>query len=577
MTRPDSADADDEFDRVLRGDAAGEPHPTDPPAATMTSSESQNGVHTAPWGANPVMIATTGSRLDDWWARLTATPARARAWAWGLPAAITLLAAILRLWNLGQPGTLVFDETYYVKDAWTLLNLGYEGRWPAEANEFFNAGVVDGYSATGTYVVHPPLGKWVIAIGLALLGADSPVGWRASTAVVGILLVVLVMLVARQLFHSTLVTSLSGLFVAVDGHAIVMSRTALLDGILAFFVLVGVGAVLLDRRHHAGRVAEWMLRRQDASLSTTWGPALWRRPWLIAAAVAFGAACAVKWSGAYFLAAFALYSVVSDAFERRRAGVALWASGTLLKQAPVSFVLTVPAAAAVYLASWAGWLATDSGYYRQWAQDPQNQLTGLLEWVPLSLQSLWHYHVSAYGYHVGQSTPHGWQSNPLTWLLQVRPTMMFYEGSDYGVDGCLVDRCGAVVHDVANPILWWAGAAAVVYLIYRFAVTREWQAGVLLVGVAAGYAPWLFYLDRTVFQFYTIVFWPFMIIGVAYVLSLVAGRASDPLWRREGGLLTVAVFVVAAVAVSAFFYPLHIGETVPAGFIQWHYWLPTWR
>lgn len=554
MTRPEGADAVDGFDRLLRGDAAvevgeGAPHVPEP----------------------------TGSRVDEWWSRLTSTPARARAWAWGIPAVITVLAAVLRLWNLGQPGTLVFDETYYVKDAWTLLNLGYEGRWPAEANDFFNAGVVDGYSTTGTYVVHPPLGKWVIAIGLALVGADNAAGWRVSTAIVGVLLVVLVMLVARHLFRSTLVTALAGLFFAIDGHAIVMSRTALLDGILAFFVLLGVGAVLLDRRHHAARVAAWVAKRRDASLSTTWGPSLWGRPWLLAAGVAFGAACAVKWNGAYFFAAFALYSVVSDALERRRAGVTFWASGTLFRQAPVSFVLTVPVAALVYVASWSGWLATDGGYYRQWAQDADHRFTGILEWVPLSLQSLWQYHVSAYTYHVGQGTPHGWQSNPLTWLLQVRPTMMFYEGTDSGVGGCLAERCGAVVHDVANPLLWWAGVAALVYLIYRFVVARQWQVGVVLLGVAAGYVPWLFYLNRTVFQFYTIVFWPFLIIGLAYALSRIAGRRSDPSSRREGGLLTVTVFVVAAVAVGAFFYPLHIGETVPVGFIQWHYWLPSWR
>ncbi|HRQ00549.1 MAG TPA: phospholipid carrier-dependent glycosyltransferase, partial [Terrimesophilobacter sp.] len=284
------------------------------------------------------MVATTGSRLDEWWARLNDTPAKARAWAWGLPITITLLAAVLRLWNLGQPGTLVFDETYYVKDAWTLLNLGFEGRWPEGANDAFNAGQVDGFLSAGSYVVHPPLGKWIIALGLTAAGADNAVGWRLGTAVVGILLVVLVMLIARFLFRSLFVTSLAGLFIAIDGHAIVMSRTALLDGILAFVVLLGVGAVLLDRRHHATRLAEWVRRREDASLATTWGPAFWRRPWLVAAGIAFGAACAVKWNGAYFLAAFAVYSVVSDALERRRADVTFWASGTLFRQAPVSFL-----------------------------------------------------------------------------------------------------------------------------------------------------------------------------------------------------------------------------------------------
>jgi dolichyl-phosphate-mannose-protein mannosyltransferase len=65
-------------------------------------------------------------RLDAWWGRVLATPARRRAWAWGGPLLVTLLAAALRLWDLGRPGSLVFDETYYVKDAWSLWNLGHE-------------------------------------------------------------------------------------------------------------------------------------------------------------------------------------------------------------------------------------------------------------------------------------------------------------------------------------------------------------------------------------------------------------------------------------------------------------------
>ncbi|MBX3094682.1 MAG: phospholipid carrier-dependent glycosyltransferase [Cryobacterium sp.] len=522
-------------------------------------------------------LEPTGSRLDEWWQRLNSTPARAAAWAWGLPLAITLLAAVLRLWNLGQPGTLVFDETYYVKDAWTLLNLGYEGRWPAEANESFNAGLVDGYSTTGSYVVHPPLGKWIIALGLAVFGAETAVGWRVGTAVVGILLVVLVMLLARLLFRSTLATALAGFFFAIDGHAIVMSRTALLDGILAFFVVLGVVFVLLDRRHHQSRIAEWIVRRRDAELATTWGAAFWWRPWLMAAAVAFGAACAVKWNGAYFLAAFAVFSVLSDALERRRAGVTFWMSGTLFTQGPVSFVLVVPLAIVVYLASWTGWLVTDGGYYRHWAASPENALQGAFEWVPLALQSLWHYHESAYNYHVGVTSEHGWRANPLTWLLLVRPTMMYYRGSDLGDDGCLADRCGAVVHDLANPLLWWAAIAALVFLIVRLLMRREWQVGVLVLGVAAGYVPWLLYLDRTVFQFYTIVFWPFLVVGLAYALTLIAGRASDPTSRRSSGLLLVSVFVVLITAVSAFFYPLWTGMTLDVRFVQLHYWLPTWR
>ncbi|MFM2434003.1 MAG: hypothetical protein RI974_743, partial [Actinomycetota bacterium] len=53
---------------------------------------------------------------------------------------IMLLAAALRFINLGYPRKLVFDETYYVKDAVTLGSLGYEGSWPADPNSQFEAG-----------------------------------------------------------------------------------------------------------------------------------------------------------------------------------------------------------------------------------------------------------------------------------------------------------------------------------------------------------------------------------------------------------------------------------------------------
>ncbi len=52
-----------------------------------------------------------------------------------LPIAVTLLAAVLRLVGLGHPHSLVFDETYYVKDGWSIVHLGYEGTWPANPSD----------------------------------------------------------------------------------------------------------------------------------------------------------------------------------------------------------------------------------------------------------------------------------------------------------------------------------------------------------------------------------------------------------------------------------------------------------
>jgi dolichyl-phosphate-mannose--protein O-mannosyl transferase len=517
----------------------------------------------------------TGTRLDRWWERQTAQAQRA--YRWGAFGGVVAIAAATRLWNLGSPGRLVFDETYYVKDGWSLWNLGYEASWPAESDPRFNAGQTDIYLTDPSYVVHPPLGKWIIGAGMALFGPDNPTGWRIGVAVAGILLVVLTMLVMRRLTRSTVVPLLAGLLLAVDGIGIVMSRVGLLDGILALFVLLGVGAVLLDRQWSAVRLAAWIRRREDAGRPTDWGPALLWRPWLLAAAVAFGLASAVKWNGLYFLAAFALYSVVSDILARRRAGIAFWLSATLMKQAPVSFLLTVPLALAVYLSTWTGWFLSDNGYDRHWAEVPGNAWSGPLSWVPLSLQSLWHFEAGVYGYHVGESRPHGYQANPWTWLLMVRPTSMLYEGADQGVNGCLAQHCGTEIIALGNPFIWWAATAAALYLLYRLIRTRDWRIGFVLLGLGAGYIPWLFYPERTVFQFYTIAFLPYLCMGLALALGMLLGSGRDPTWRRLGGIRVVGVYLAFVIAGSIFFWPLWAGVQLDFTYLQLHWWLPSWR
>ena len=63
-----------------------------------------------------------------------------------------------------------------------LTVLGYAATWPDGANESFLAGDTDTFGTTGSFVVHPPLGKYLIGIGMALFGAESSFGWRIATA-----------------------------------------------------------------------------------------------------------------------------------------------------------------------------------------------------------------------------------------------------------------------------------------------------------------------------------------------------------------------------------------------------------
>lgn len=521
--------------------------------------------------ANPPVAPTAATRFDRWRDAQLADPRRVRLWRWLAPALLTLVALVLRVFRLGDPHQLVFDETYYVKDSWSQWVLGYPSTWPEGADDSFAAGDTDVFTGIGSYVVHPPLGRVFIGAGMWLFGPDTATGWRIAAAVFGTATVLLVYLVAKTLTGSIVFSSVASGLLAVDGLGIVLSRIALLDVFLTFFIVLTFWFVALDHRRSLDRLAALVAAR-DAD-GRTWGPVLWDRPWLLAAGAAAGAATGVKWSGLYVLAAVGIYAVVTDALARRRAGVRQWPADAILRQGPVSFVLLVPAALVVYLASWSGWLLTQGGYGRT-ALDA-TPATGLWGWVPLPLQNLWAYHEAMYAFHVGLVTPHSYASPAWQWPFLVRPTSMYWHQDAAGQNGCaLPGGCTEAVSSIANPLIWWAGIAAAVYLLVRFVVVRDARFALVLTGLAATYIPWLLYPDRTIFQFYTVAMMPFLVIALAFALRDIArGGRGLP---RVSGQRIVVVFLAVCLVVSAFWYPVWTGLPVPYEFWRLHNWVPSW-
>ena len=295
----------------------------------------------------------------------------------------------------------------------------------------------------------------------------------------------------------------------------------------------------------------------------------------------------MKWSGLYFLAAFGLYVVGTDLLLRRRAGIRFWWAAGLLKQAPVLFLHLVPVAALTYLASWTGWFATRGGYDRTYVEDGGDRFTGLLAWVPVPLQNLWHWHTSIYAFHVGLSTDHDYEAPALLWPIIARPTSMYWQGSETGERSCDFGNCAEAFLAIPNPLIWYAGMAASVYLLVRFVRRREWQAGLVLMGFVAAYLPWLAFPNRTIFFFYSIAFEPYLILCLAATIGLLLLRPA--LADSDDGLVAaevrhrlavrrtlVGVFLGLTVLLSAFFYPLDTALQTPHWFWQIHMWSPTW-
>ena len=495
-------------------------------------------------------------------------PRRVAGW-WGA-LCVGGVAAALRLPGLDRVPTLVFDETYYVKDAWTLVRLGYESDWPEEPDAAFEAGQVDTYTGEAAYVVHPQVGKHLIGLGLRLLGAQDPVGWRLAAALAGVLAAVLLTRIAGRLFGSPALGVVAGLLLAVDGAAIVAARTSLLDGFLMVFVLAAFGALLIDRDRSRERLARLTGPPRSA---VAWGPGLGLRPWRVAAGVLLGLAVGTKWSGLWFVAAFGLLTVGWDLSARRRAGIANWWQDTLLRDAVPAFVAIVVVAALTYVASWFSWLTTPGAYGRDWAaRHPGEGVT----WLPETLRSLVNFHQQILAFHTGLTSDHPYASDAWTWPLQLRPTAFFYVAPTPPQQLCGADRCSQAITSLGNPVLWWLACLAVLACLWWVVRRRDGIAAAVLTGLAAGWLPWFAYSQRTVFTFYAIVLLPWLILALTWAgARLLAAAAGDQ--RRLRLLRRVLLGLgVVVLAVSVFFYPLWTGQVVTFRFWQLHQWLSGW-
>ena len=102
------------------------------------------------------------------------------------------------------------------------------------------------YNRGYTFIVHPPLGKQLIAIGEQLFGYDS-FGWRLPSAVAGTIAVVVLTRLARRLTGSTLLGLVAGLLLALDGFSFSLGRIGLLDVFLQMFVVSAVACLAVDR------------------------------------------------------------------------------------------------------------------------------------------------------------------------------------------------------------------------------------------------------------------------------------------------------------------------------------------
>jgi len=357
--------------------------------------------------------------------------------AWPI-AAILTFALSIRLWRLSLPTGYIFDEVYYAKNANSLLSSAVELDAQGQAE----------------FVVHPPFGKWLIAIGIRFFGNEE-FGWRFASAIFGTLSILLIYLIVKKLFNSEFLSITAALLMAFDGLNLVMSRVALLDIFLMFFILLSIYFLITNNL------------------------------WLSGSAI--GLAISIKWSAAFLIPLVILFVVIYNKVTFRN----LYKVVSQFTLLPIS----------IYFASWSGWIFSSQG----WARQSESNV----------FASLWNYHLQILDFHQGLDDKHAYQANPWSWLVLGRPTSFYYESPS----DCGAEKCAQEILAIGTPLLWWISIFAVAITFGFLVTKLERAAAIILLGFAGTYLTWFFIQSRTTFYFYSISILPFLILALIYCFN----------------------------------------------------------
>jgi dolichyl-phosphate-mannose-protein mannosyltransferase len=417
---------------------------------------------------------------------------------------------------------MYFDEIYHARTAYELL-----------------------HRLDPSETTHPPLGKAIIALGVAAFGM-TPFGWRFMGALFGVAMIPLLYLFAHRLFRRTDLAFLAGFLLACDFMHFVQTRIATIDTYGVFFVML-----MYFFMHQYLTRDFWRARTRDLLVP------------LLLSGIAFGLGAASKWSVLYGGAGLAVVLLASLLYRGRAylAAKRLLASGggsPDRDQARVVERLFPRRSLAVV-----GWCVVC------FVVVPG--LLYLLAYVPFMLvpgpghgvRDVVAYQAHMYRYHSGLADTHPFSSAWWQWPLMWKPAW-YYKG-----DGLPIGTISSIVA-MGNPAVWWPGIAAVgagVWLAFR---RREASIAFVLVGLFAQLAPWAIAPRKLVFIYHFFPCVPFLILAVVYAAKALVER------YRVGGRL-VAAYCAVVLGVFALFYPILSATPVKKEFVlHWLRWFDAW-
>lgn len=421
---------------------------------------------------------------------------------------------------------------------------------------------------------HPPLGKIFIALGMTIFGVN-PFGWRIIGTLFGIAMLPFIYLFAKRFFKETWISSIVTVLFAFDFMHFTQTRIATIDVFVTFFIIV----------MYYFMYQYTQLSFYDTPLKKTWIP-------LGICGVAMGFGIASKWTGIYAGVGLAIilfwtlwkryreycyakakpkevtngiaHSSIIDNFQKNTVRTLLFCC---------VFFIVIPLI--IYGLSYIPFRTADGVNEDVITKIVQNG-------------------ESMFSYHQGVTDDHPYSSKWYEWPVMVKP--MWYYSSH------VTDTISEGISAFGNPLVWWAGLPAFLYMIYLAIRKRDQRAAFLCISYLAQYAPW-FLVSRVIFIYHYFPSVPFITFMIGYSMFTICNR-KEPNIKKQKEKKTIAQgigigetthsfkdfskskkrwiyvcigYTIVAVGLFAMFYPVLSGEPVDKNYVfSWLRWFKSW-
>ncbi|MEG2360563.1 MAG: glycosyltransferase family 39 protein [Christensenella sp.] len=437
-----------------------------------------------------------------------------------------------------------FDEIYHVRTA-------YENIHGIEPYE----------------ITHPPLGKIILASGIQMFGMN-PFGWRFMGTFAGVLMLPVLYIFAKLLFKKSKYAAIAAILFAVDFMHFAQTRIGTIDSYSVLWIMLMYLFMYMFTQSNFNR----------QKISKTLIP-------LALCGLFFGIGAATKWlciyagAGLAVIFAMTLYKRYKEykfakkqlnAYENDKFNEApcdgsfsIAECASIVQKFRVTialifcwcvlFFIVVPAI--IYVASYYPYTVVTQGEAYKFI-------------VPYDLKEHHsiignQYYMLNYHSTLNPDAVHPFASMWYTWPADARPLLFFSEHND--LTGTV-----STLSTMGNPLIWWSGVVACIWLIIDSARGKHRNYGVAFTAIAvlSQFMPWWF-VTREVFIYHYFATVPFLIILIVYWLKNIE---SD---FKYGKYFTVG-FVIACIAMFVFFYPVITGIPFNKEYISALRWLPSW-